>query len=161
MADVFRQPLVIPRAKTPAAQQPDIPRNLLLTTLAAVVAIAPFVNRDQPNPTRRAVVAQQETSRGRLPSSIPPPPPFVIEDQPRPTTRLPYTFHESSLGRLPTMPSMRIPGARELPQPPAARRVDRVASLAVNIRPVVVTTVAADTRVRVIGRPCVARRRRA
>lgn len=126
MADVFRQPLVIPRAKTPAAQQPDIPRNLLLTTLAAVVAIAPFVNRDQPNPTRRAAAAQQETSLGRLPSSIPPPPPFVIEDQPRPTTRLPYAFHESSQGRLPTMPSMRIPGARELPQPPPARRVAQV-----------------------------------
>ena len=126
MADVFRQPLVIPRAKTPAAQQPDIPRNLLLTTLAAVVAIAPFVNRDQPNPTRRAAAAQQETSLGRLPSSIPPPPPFVIEDQPRPTTRLPYAFHESSQGRLPTMPSMRIPGARELPQPLPARRVAQV-----------------------------------
>lgn len=92
MADVFRQPLVLPRAKTPAAQQPDIPRNLLLTTLAAVVAVAPFVNRDQPNPTRRVAAAQQETS----------------------------------LGRLPTMPSMRIPGARELPQPPAARRVTQV-----------------------------------
>jgi len=92
VADVFRQPLVLPRAKTPAAQQPDIPRNLLLTTLAAVVAVAPFVNRDQPNPTRRVAAAQQETS----------------------------------LGRLPTMPSMRIPGARELPQPPAARRVTQV-----------------------------------
>lgn len=92
MADVFRQPLVLPRAKTPAAQQPDIPRTLLLTTLAAVVAVAPFVNRDQPNPTRRVAAAQQETS----------------------------------LGRLPTMPSMRIPGARELPQPPAARRVTQV-----------------------------------
>ena len=125
---VFRLPIITPRREIPAAQQGFIAPNLLLTTLAAAaVVVAPFFNLDQPNPVRRTATAQVETSIGVLPSSIPAVTfPFIAEEQQAILPRARAVPPETSLGRLPTMPSMRIPGARELPQPPPARRVQQV-----------------------------------